>query len=497
MHLTHHFRAALLSFAVVSFFGAAIAGGRQVSEQRSPHRERTTPLYATNKDGTPAVDLTAADLDVLLGGRPIEGFTLTKGGARNKLVFLVFDTASISSNLLSKSKKIAEGTVFQADSRVRFIVMSIDPFAGLRVIFGPSADKESVTGSIAKSVVAKQGDYFKSREASGTGIRDAYPEWAGKTPSRIAKQEKDRDQQQDRQVAAALITSLRTLNDVLRRFPESDKIVHLHSAGITSGATTNRSQIIFNDQGDVSASDNVQLSSPDTVLFNQIKSAGQSFKASGALVFVVNPAGTRVGGDSSTSGEQSLQMLASESGGLYFEGADKDITQALTTTEQGYYELSFPPLPDMEDDQVEIEVRAKNPEVTLATVNHLDRARRFNELTPEEKQAVVLSVLTDGLVGDLELKISRIPVNIQGAGDEAQLTAQLPFELSQSEWDIYKVWRVPGKGVVAVEREHVLSDGPLLTFGMASRENAFPDAALVHAKSGTVLVCQGKGSQKS
>jgi len=76
-------------------------------------------------------------------------------------------------------------------------------------------------------------------------------------------------------------------------------------------------------------------------------------------------------------------------------------------------------------------------------------------------------------------------VDVQGAVDELHLTASLPVELALSEWDIYKVWRTRGKDEVAVEKEHVLSSGPLLTFGMAPRENTFQDAVLVHAKSGT------------
>jgi len=486
-----------LGIAAACLGDVALAVDRQAAGQELTRKPRTVPIYAKNKDGTPAAQLTPADLEVLVSGSPVEDFKLTKGGSQDKLVFLVFDTASISSNLLSKSKNIAEKAVSQADGQVRFVVMSIDPFQGLRAIFGPSTDKESVIKSITKSVTAKQSDYFRSREASGTGIRDAYPQWADKTPSRMAKQEKDRDQQQDRQVAAAIITSLRTLDEILRRFPESDKVVHLHSAGIALGATTNRSLLVFDEQGDVSSSKNVEVSSPDRVLFDQIRGAGQSFKASGALLFLVNPAGTRVGGDSSTSGEQSLQMMVNESGGRYFEGADKDIIQALATTEEGYYELSFPPLLEIQEPQVAIEIRPKNPELALFTITHLHRSRRFAAMTPEEKQAVVLSVLTDGLVGDLDLKIGSIPVQVQAAGDEVQLTAQLPLDLSQSEWDIYKVWRERGKGVVAVDREHVLSDGPLLTFGMAPKENAIQDAVLVHSRSGTVLVCKLKDEPKS
>ncbi len=498
MRFFNSIRAALiLGIAVVAFGGAATTLSRQSAEHSLRQERRTTPIYATHEDGTPATQLTAADLEVLVGGRPVEGFTLTQGGSENKLVFLVFDTASINANMLSKSKKIAEKTISRSDGRVRFIVMAIDPYAGLRAICGPSTDKEFVTRCIAKSVVSKQSDQYRSRAESGTGIRDAYPDWADKTPSQMARQEKDRDFQQDRQVAATIIASFRTLDEILRRFPDSDKIVHLHTAGIASGAATNRSTIVYDPEGDVSSPENVEISTPDKFLMDQINNAGRSFKASGALVFVVNPAGTRVGQSSSTSGEQSLQMLANESGGLYFEGADKDIIQALAATELGYYQLSLPALPEMPEAGFDIEVRPKVPGITLASVSFLARSRRFAAMSPQERQAVILMVLTDGLVGDIDLKVSRIPVDIQGSADEAQLTARLPGDLSQSEWDIYKVWRDPAKSEVTVEKEHVLSNGPLLTFIMTPRENTLQDAVLVHARSGTVLVCQGKDTPKS
>ncbi len=498
MHFTKSFRAAMsLVIAVVVFCGAATAVGRQSAEQPKTPGTRTAPLYATNKDGTPAAGLTAADLEVLVGGRPVEGFALTKGGSLNKLVFLVFDSSSISSNLLNKSKKIAQDTISKADSRVRFVVMGIDPYAGLRPICGPTADKELIIDSIARSVTAKRNEYFRSRATDGTAILDAYPNGQGRDPTSVttAVGESRRDLQEDRQVADVLITSLRTLNEVLRRFSESDKVVHLYSSGIPAGATNDYSQVVY--PGDaISLPSKNAMSSPDRVIYDQIKSAGQSFRQNGALAFFINPGGTRVGEDDVTSGEQSLHMLVNESGGRYFEGADQDIIQALTETEQGYYQLSLPPLRETPDAEVEVSIHAKDPAITLTSIGVLARTRKFALMSPQERQGLILSVLTDGLIGDIGLKISRIPVDIQSSGDEAQLTAQLPFDLSQSEWDIYKVWRGPGKGEVAVEKEHVLSDGPLLTFGMASRENAVQDAVLVHAKSGTVLVCQGKDAPK-
>jgi len=479
-----------LAIAAVLYGAAPAAAAGQAAEAQKNPRQRTTPIYATLKDGTPAVDLKAADLEVLVGGTPVDGFALTKGGSHNKLVFLIFDTGTVSSSLLSKSKKIAQETISRADGRVRFAILSLDPGAGLRLVAGPSTDRGYLLKAMTKDVISRQSEYFRSRATSGTSIRDAYPQYHDITPSKMAQEEKKRDHQQDRQVSSVIIASLRTLNEILARFPESDKIVHLFSCGIPGGGAVNTSQIVYEDE-------NVELVTPDGVIFDQIKSAGQAAKKSGGLLFLINPGGTRAGQDDTTSGEGSLRMLANESGGRFLEGADKDIIGALAAAERGYYQLSLPEMPNLPEAGIAIEIRPKIPGLTVSTVSVLAPTRKFSRLTPEERQAMILSVLTDGLVGDIDLKVSRVQVDIRGSGDEISLTAQLPFELAQSEWDIYKVWRDPVKGEVSVEKEHVLSSGPLLTFGMAPRENAIQDAALVHAKSGTVLVCQSKGGPKS
>ena len=113
---------------------------------------------------------------------------------------------------------------------------------------------------------------------------------------------------QDRQVAAAIITSLRTLNSVLGRFPESDKIVHFYSSGIPADAIQDSTS---SDLGNMSSTAQTKINntSADRMTYDQIKSSGQSIKQHGALLFAIDLADTRIGEDSSSSGEQSLRML--------------------------------------------------------------------------------------------------------------------------------------------------------------------------------------------
>ena len=485
----------IVGFGLAAALAAVALGAssRQAGKEQTSPKHRTSPIYATAKDGTPAAGLTAADLTVTIAGQPISDFSLTKGGSQNKLVFLVFDTASLSSNLLAKSKKIAQSVVSPADAGVRFVVMSIDPGAGLKAVCGPTTDKEMVSQSIAKSIASKSNVLFR-RSASDMG---SYPA-DGFTESR-------NDGRQERQVGTIIITSLRTLNAVLGRFPESDKVVQLYSSGIPQVATLDPSAVsrpnLPTDPSNVNWAPSQSRSSDppaaDSTTLDEIGSLGQGMKKNGALLFAVDVAGTRIGENSASSGERSLRMLVNEAGGRFFKGTDADISQSLAAMDQGYYELSVSLPQEIRDAGIPLEVRAKNPDISLSSVSSLAKARSFGEMTAAEKQVIVMTIVSHGLVGDIGLKVSTVPAKISGNGEESQLSVELPAELSQAEWDIYKVWREAGKGTAQIEKEHVVSESPLLTFSMASRENTLQDAVLVQAKSGTVLVIQGKEKTKS
>ncbi len=85
---------------------------------------------------------------------------------------------------------------------------------------------------------------------------------------------------------------------------------------------------------------------------NLIKKAANNLSRSGAVLFVINPSGVhynsadvqftesdsdRIGSDGLLSGEGSLSLLASESGGKYLEGTSKNITAKIHSMQQGFY----------------------------------------------------------------------------------------------------------------------------------------------------------------
>jgi hypothetical protein len=183
------FLAVLLSIA--SGFLAAQDQDQPRFQQEVVVRYWLVPVYAMNKNGSPAVDLKAEDLEVFVSGRKVERFDLhrkefqvvaarreapaEKAAApapfQKKMILLVFDSAFSTYNLMEKAKKVAETMMAQEDQAAQFIALSIEPFAGLKPICGPTRDRELVARSIKAYISGKKMDYLRTSALDSTGIR--------------------------------------------------------------------------------------------------------------------------------------------------------------------------------------------------------------------------------------------------------------------------------------------------------------------------------------
>ncbi len=354
----------LVLAAALAVSAAPLAAGRTEAQQ-APSEIRTSPIYATAGDGTPVTALGADDLEVKLGGRLISDFTLIKGESPNKLVFIIFDTASLGSNSLSVSKKIAQSTVAQAGQGVRFVVMSVDPGAGLNLICGPTTERETAAAGIAGSIVSK----IRS-PGLDVSVVDGV---AAPAPRQV--REEDREQ-----IGTIIIDSLRTLSRVLARFPESNKVVHFYSGGIPQGPMLDRSPIkrytylgaetlpVTNYQ------DLHNFTSPSTETDERIMGAGRAIKKSGAVLFAITAGVLKRAADESM-GEPSLRLLVKESGGRFFEGTDEDIIGSLSAAEQGYYELAVGVPESKRGEGLPLQVRARDRALTLSSAGFLAAPR--------------------------------------------------------------------------------------------------------------------------
>lgn len=461
------------------------------------------PVYAVARDGSPVLNLDPEDLEIYVEKTPIEQFTLhkkefqpgpapaKKGPPQKKLVFLVFDASFSPYNLLLKAKKIADEMIARSDKAAQYVVMSIEPLSGLRHICGPTRDLALIAKNIKKFVDGKKSDYIlKTSDLDSSGIRDIYPEWFRRDRSmsvvsdrgqRLLQRIELRDKKRETSV---FISSLMTLNVILGSFPDFSKVVFLYSCGVPASAFEVRTEF----PRDPDQTEWVVALRPDTISLGKTKALGEYFNESGALLFLINPAGTRVAKADGDSGEDSLRLLAHESGGRYFEGAVKDIIGDVNGMEGGYYEISFPDRAQFLGKDMDFEIRSKKPGVDIYTVRKIGRDRAYKNMTGLEKEALVINVLDDGPCGRAGRKVIFVNPETERSGGFLSHLVTLPAELPASEWDVFQIWRNADGETIRMEKDRLQAGRPAVRIRMKwMGKDVRHDVVLIHRDSGTIL----------
>jgi hypothetical protein len=489
--------AVLLVGAVCAFCIFFCTPAAAQEKQQPPLQEEVivrwwlVPVYAIDKSGAPVLNLSTDDLEVFIKGTKVEQFTLhkkefkvteTKKGAapaqptpspqpqvppQKKMVFLVFDAAATPMALLAKAKTICDEVMARSDKSAQYVLLSIEPLAGLHYISGPTQDLGHVTGEMKRFITGKKMDYLHSSRVDNSSIRDIYPHVDG---SRVPVSSPG-DKVTMYQMTNALRSSLKTLCLILGYFPEYSKVVYLYSCG---------SPWISSPGGPGSGFD------PD-----DLPALGRELSKNGALLFVVNPAGSRVFENDPDSGEGTLRTLASASGGRYYDGGEKEIVQEVNNMEGGYYEISFPDKPEYEGQELSFEIRSKNPEISIYSVKAVGREKSFADMNELEKEVLILNVLNRGPFALTKEKVIPVEVKTAREGGEFVCRLTLPAELAKSEYTVFKVARNFEKGDIRIDKENAVPESPELEIRMKWRGEGYRhDVVLVQMKTGTIIVAK-------
>ena len=529
-----------MSRSLVVFTGAILVGLFVASfapaqeQQQPPLKEEVTvrwwlvPVYAVDKAGAPVLNLAPEDLEVTIKGLKVEPFSLikkqfqvteagkpgasaqAKAPSQKKLVFLVFDAAFSPYTLLARARAVADIVIAQSDKAAQYILLSIEPLAGLKYIVGPSHDLKQIAKSMNKYIAGKKSDYLEANAMDGNEIRNPYPEGDARNPSSAQRQGLDRTRggmrsytysaddtasritwRDKKRLASSYTSSLMTLDLILGQFREYSKVVYLYSCGIPDDAFLNRTAWVSKQPANVAEPpEYTAYLSADTVAYDTLTIIGQHLNKSGAILFLVNPSGTRIDESDSNSGEQSLRILASESGGRYFEGAERDIAKEVNSMEGGYYEISFPDKPEYEGQELDFEIRSNKPDVQIFTVKKVGREKSYGEMTELEKEVMVLNILNKGPFAESNRKVSFVDA-LDTLQDGDWLICQLPLppELARSEWTIFKIARSFDTGRIYIEMDTRVPSIPSIQTRMKWRGEGFRhDIIFAHAKTGTILV---------
>ncbi len=475
------------------------------------------PVYAMNKDGSPAIGLNAADFEVFVSGRKVERFDLhrkefqmapaakpeaaaapTAAPFQKKMVFLVFDSAFSSYNLLQKGKKVAETMMAREEMAAEIVALSIEPFAGLRSVCGPTRDRDSVVRAMKSYISGKKSDYLRANAMDATNIHDAYPKdsrFAGMNPNEgLAPSTFERfDMFEKKRIAAVYTQALMTLNLILGYFKDNTKVVYLFSCGIPASAMEWKTDYNFKPKVEMLADkDSGDLSffniSPDSFSIEALQKIGRVCNRNGSLLFLINPSGSRLSFADQNSGEQSLRLLADESGGRYYKGAEKDIAKEIAGMESAYYEISFPDDKAYEGLDIDFEIRAKSPDVTVYSIKRISRAKDYAQMEGLERQVLVLNLLDDGPFAQTKLKVADTGSKSSKQGDHVFFEMTLPREIAVSTWDVYKVWRDKETGRIAMEEDRLPTGKFEVRIAMPWKKGCRHEIVMVHPQTGTALV---------
>ncbi|GEM_PF-3217781 len=478
------------------------------------------PLYALNKDGSAARDLKPEDFEVYVNQKRVESFDLhrkdfrvletppgkTEAGVslsfEKKIILLVFDSAFSTYNLLEKAKKVSATLMSREVDAAQFLALSIEPYAGLKPIVGPTRDRGLVSRSIEKFVAGKKVEYLRASALDSTAIRRVYPkdsQFADRNPdeSRLPGRSIgyfDRiDTLDKRRVASVYTRSLMTLSLILGYFKDNSKIIYLFSCGIPAGALEWKNETIMDPtlspEPGVTSYFNI---SPDQLNLQALVNVGRHFNRNGSLLFLINPSGTRLDLHDQDSGEQSLRILAEETGGRYFDGPEQEIAREIASMESGYYEISFPDSAEFQGPDMDFILRPKNPDLRIYTVKTVSRGKEYSQLTGLEKEVLVLNLLDRGPYAQTGLNVIEADYRVEKKGGLLTYLVRLPSELDRSEWEIFKVWRNTTDGKISLERQSLFSPSTDFAVGMKERKSHRSELVLVHPRTGNALVIRSR-----
>ena len=372
------------------------------------------PVFAVDKPGNSVTDLKPTDIEIKLNGRKISSFVLNKrsfsvtkrGKARtvetpavkelpikkNKVLFFMFDQALSGQTSTRRAKNIAQKIVMDAQEEVRFFVLTVDAFAGLKYVgSGSGSNKDQLVKLIEKEVkekinkrIADPADIMANVQAPRTGERKYDEEEILLYEEAISKYYKRK--------TMGFLYSFETLYFFLNSI-EDNKFIYFFSEGMSESiVTSNRS-----------------LAGNRGMYYYYFKRMAKYLSRCGAVLLIINTMGvdqyhSRIALNSTTEnsaetiselpGEDSLHLLAKQSGGTYLEGTQEKIVEQLENMGRAYYEIAFPDIPQLKGETRKISIKSKRKGIKIYSLRTLEKRKHYKQMNPVEKEMLVLNLIT-------------------------------------------------------------------------------------------------------
>jgi len=452
------------------------------------------PLFAVGKDGSAVLDLEKGDIDLRVNNQKVTDFTLYKRSfsvataaaeptakepppifKKNRIVFLLFDLAFTTKSNYDKAKGIAKKLVSESDDATLFSIIAIDPAKGPQYIGGPLTDKKQVVQLIEKKI--EWDPQTKSLElvlrmVYGTQMTGRALGKDGGAESRLDATDiatlKEQRSSGWRKANMHYYQSFQTLYHALNSIKDN-KFIYLFSEGISLFARS------FVSHG------------KEEYWFFMKQTAGY-LSRSGAVLFIVNPSGTRYRLDDIQSGEDSLRYLAKESGGTYMEGEETAISKKIEKMHRAYYEIAFPDQEAFKEGLRRLTIRSQRSGIRIHTLRSLEKSKQYGEMRPIEKEVLVLNLLNPSPLFRSPFKIRELKIAKTSEKDgRLRHKIKLPDQFSRKNIDLYKIWLDESSHQAQVEKESLITKDRL-DITLSKNGSVSPRLILVNGPAGIALV---------
>ncbi|MCP5048699.1 MAG: hypothetical protein GY940_16130 [bacterium] len=424
------------------------------------------PVIAVDSSGNPVTDLEKTDIDVWLNQQKVTTFTLVKRSfnttehieepgekaepakatgittgqpaAGKPVVFLLLDLNLSDSIAIKRSKMIARDIVKDAAPGTRFVLMTIEPFAGLKVIdkLEDDGNRQRILDRIDQKITVRT----NKRYVTGG-------EFTVKVGGRLTRQDNLFHQQQAasyyQRKNDSFFKAFKTLYLYLNGIEDS-KFVYFLSEGMSNSMR-------YSIMGGIS-------------MYNKfMEKLGASLGRCGAVFVLVNPRGLDRDYDTDGSGESFLHFLSKESGGKYMEGTRTSIVKRINNIDRAFYEVFFPDLPESvtgsKDTTRKISIKSRRKGVGITSIRSIEKKKSYARMSKIEKELLAVNLVSGAPFLDRKMRVYNAAIRKVKEGKRKKVYhVQLPPGFVDKTLDVYKV-RVAGEGeaagVTGVKKESV------------------------------------------
>ncbi len=460
------------------------------------------PVFAVDKNENSVLDLNEKDIEILVNGKLIKNFTIykrdfnvenvkdavkniRKAPLKKKIAFLIFDIAFTSLENHARSVSIAKDLIIKGSGSTEFVIMIVDPYAGLQYKGGPEKDKEVLLRIIDKKV--KINERGRSIEPAIAILGGA--QVSGGTQGKSGGNNSKYDAKDLGFFSEEITSSLRNTN---KNFYFSFESLYYALNQITDNKF-----IYFFSEG-LSFWSRKSSRHSEEQYFRELKRSADYMGKSGSVIFVINPNGfidgsiTKSGRSLSPfqAGTDSLKYIASESGGKYLRGNRNDLSRRLEKMNRAYYEVAFSDTGMPHGGSGEIEIRAKREGIILHSLKKIEKSKSYSQMNKIEREVLVLNLVKRNILFESPVEVRGLTVlSKEVNNNHALIKVQLPENYRGKYVDLFTIKTGSEEDEIdSIRMEKKLTPGKIINISVPEKESENRKFVVIDEKNNIAFV---------